>query len=89
MGYSPTMGRKGHFRLTDTDFDTNLSPFARRLRRARLDADLTQADLAAGLGVSQPSVHAWERGECMPRAGLFPHLARVLRVTLDDLFRES
>jgi transcriptional regulator with XRE-family HTH domain len=36
------------------------------LRRARTDAGLTQAALAARLGVTQPSVAAWERPGANP-----------------------
>lgn len=40
---------------------------AATLRRARLDAGLTQAQLAARLGVTQPTVAALERPGANPR----------------------
>jgi prephenate dehydratase len=39
---------------------------AKRIKQARVDADLTQADLAAAVDVSQPTVNGWERGAFAP-----------------------
>jgi transcriptional regulator with XRE-family HTH domain len=80
------LGRRGKFILTETDFDLSLPVFARRLRRARRDVDLTQSLLAEQVGVSQSSVDAWERGRCLPRARMIPLLAEVLGISVDDLF---
>lgn len=45
------------------------------LRRARLDAGLTQAQLAERAGTSQPAVNRYERGEELPT---IPTLERLL-----------
>lgn len=80
------VGRSGLPRITDIDFDDGLPPFARRLRRARVKAGLTQSSLGVLLGVSQNAVAEWERDACLPRASLLPNLAAILAVSLDHLF---
>ena len=47
------------------------------LRRARLDARLTQTKLAEQIGVSQSEVSRWERGEECPTVIEARALARV------------
>ena len=39
---------------------------AGRIRKARVDAGLTQAAFARGVGVTQPTVSDWERGHASP-----------------------
>jgi transcriptional regulator with XRE-family HTH domain len=39
----------------------------RALREARLDARLTQAQLAARLGATEQAVLRWETARCLPR----------------------
>lgn len=53
----------------------------RRLKTARRDAGLTQADLAAALDVSQPTVNRWEASESEPARVQIEALARALKVT--------
>lgn len=43
---------------------TNLPPTLRRVRRMM---GFTQAELAAHIGVSRPSVERWEQGRTVPR----------------------
>lgn len=43
-------------------FESDDTPLRHRLRAARLDRGLSQADLGAELGVSQVTVSKWERG---------------------------
>lgn len=66
--------------------------FASRIRDARRDAELTQQQLAARLGVPQQNVANWERG-AVPRASqsgneyrdLMHQLADFLDMRLPDL----
>ena len=44
----------------------NLSQLARRIREARVESRLSQADLAKGIGVSDKSVSSYEQGRSTP-----------------------
>lgn len=47
-------------------------------RRARIDADLTAKDLAAGLHVDYQTVLRWEKGAKIPRG---ENLAKIVELT--------
>ena len=51
-----------------------------RIRRARLDANKTQSELADALGVHVDTVRRWENGRSTPADGQFVAIARVTRV---------
>lgn len=55
-----------------------------KLQRARLD--LTQAELAERAGVTRKSINAIETGNMVPSTLLALKLARVLGVTVEELF---
>lgn len=63
--------------------------FAARLLRLRKAKGLTLAAIAADLGVSKPTVWAWEQGRAKPTAGHMTSLARVLGVEQADLAGSS
>ena len=46
---------------------------------------LTQKDLAAKLGVSQPAISSWMHGLYMPRANQIKPLAKILGVSVGML----
>lgn len=52
-----------------------------RIRTARERASMTQEELAAALGASQPHVCRWEHGTC-PRPRRVRQIASVLGVSL-------
>jgi transcriptional regulator with XRE-family HTH domain len=52
-----------------------------RIRLARKDAGLSQADLAVKVGVSQPSVANWESGVHDPRRLMLGKIAGALKVS--------
>ena len=52
---------------------------------ARKAAGLTQAELAAKVGVCRTAVAAWESGKSYPPAGRLP----AMSCTIDDLFNTS
>ncbi|MEV7611823.1 helix-turn-helix transcriptional regulator [Streptomyces sp. NPDC089799] len=56
------------------------------VRRARRIADLTQAELAARLGVSEAAAANWEAARSRPGPEKLPAIARELGVDLDELF---
>jgi transcriptional regulator with XRE-family HTH domain len=54
--------------------------FMRALKRHRLAKGLSMHDVASRLKVHVSTVGAWETGRNIPRAEIFPKLARVLGV---------
>ena len=55
------------------------------IRTRRLEAALTQADLAERLNVSAQAVSHWERGDTTPDISLLPDLACMLGCSVDML----
>ncbi|MBQ9120467.1 MAG: helix-turn-helix transcriptional regulator [Lachnospiraceae bacterium] len=45
----------------------------------------TQEELAQQLGVSNQAVSKWESGQCCPDIQLLPELAKIFRVSIDEL----
>lgn len=65
--------------------------FGVRLQRLRTAKELTQGQLAARLGVSEPSISAWELDKARPKAGRIEALSEALGVEISELlgFDES
>lgn len=63
--------------------------FGARLQRLRKDRGLTQAALADRLGVSKPTVWAWEQGKARPVESRMEALAQALEVAAEDLLVET
>ncbi len=61
-------------------------PLGRNIRQLRLEAGMTQRQLAFHLRVSVQAVSKWERGCTYPDVVLLLPIARLFRVTLDRLF---
>ena len=59
--------------------------FGTRLQRLRTAKGLTQGQLAAELGVSEPSISAWELDKARPKAGRVEVLANELGVEIHEL----
>lgn len=62
---------------------TNLS---HKIAECRRKQGLTQEQLAAQLGISAGAVSKWENSNTTPDISLLAPLARVLHITLDELF---
>lgn len=60
-----------------------------RLKAARVARDMTQAELAAAVGVSRQTINAIEKGEYNPTIRLCRAICKNLGKTLDDLFWED
>ena len=60
-----------------------------KMKAARAGKDMTQADLAAALGVARQTINAIEKGEYNPTIKLCRAICKVLGKTLDDLFWED
>jgi len=57
-----------------------------RLKVLRAERDWTQADLAAALDVSRQTVNAIETGKYDPSLPLAFKIARLFRMTIEDIF---
>ena len=57
------------------------------LREARVERDLTQADLAELVGVSRKTINTVENGVFIPSTTLALRLARALNTTVESLFQ--
>jgi transcriptional regulator with XRE-family HTH domain len=61
-----------------------------RVKQARIEADLTQEDLASRLGVSVSAVQSWEQGQRkQPRPGALTRLANVTGKPLAWFFADE
>ncbi len=56
------------------------------IMRLRKENDLTQEQLANGLGITYQAVSKWETGVSSPDIDLLPLLADVFEVSIDELF---
>lgn len=63
--------------------------FGARLHRLRMARGLTQSQLANGLGISKPSIWAWEHGKAQPKADRMAELAALLGVDMAELLGPS
>ena len=57
----------------------------RYLRRTRLDAGLTQAEVAKALGTDQSAVSGWETGKTRPSGPSLINLADLFGCSVDAL----
>ena len=57
-----------------------------KLKAARAEKDLSQADLAERVGVSRQTISAIEKGDYNPTINLCIRICKVLERTLDELF---
>ena len=64
---------------------TDLTTLGGRIRTLRVAAGLTQAQLAAALGVGRIAVNRWERGRRSPSMPSLVALSIALDVTMDQL----
>lgn len=67
------------------EYDTT----AARMRARRAYCGLTQAQLAEAVGVSQPTIGAYERGHREPTLNVLCRIARVLGVEPVDLIGDD
>ena len=75
--------------MADDKADKAMSFDGDLLRRLRMGAGLTQAELGQRVGVSAAAVSAWESSVCCPRPKRMPSLARSLGVEPLELLREA
>jgi transcriptional regulator with XRE-family HTH domain len=64
-------------------FDT--MQIAKRIKKARIDKNMTQLQLADAMGVSYQAVSNWERGNSMPDISKLTDLCSTLGLTVNEL----
>jgi transcriptional regulator with XRE-family HTH domain len=65
--------------------EQGMMAIAERIAELRKNARLTQSQLAEQIGVSQPVISAIERGELRVHGELIIELAKLFKVTADDI----
>ena len=60
-----------------------------KMKAARAEKYMTQADVAAAVGATRQTINAIEKGEYNPTIKLCRAICKVLGKTLDDLFWED
>lgn len=73
------------FVVVDEHVDALARRFAEHLRTVREDANVSVAELAAAMGYSAMTLHAYERGAVVPSLMALIRMALALRVPLDHL----
>ena len=64
----------------------DLAETGRNIERQRRQAGLTVRDLQAYFGFEYPqAIYKWQHGECLPSVDNLLALARILRVSMEDL----
>lgn len=58
---------------------------AKNIAKLRVDANMTQIELAQKLNYSDKAVSKWERGESLPDISVLVEIADIFSVTLDSL----
>ncbi|MBR2459729.1 MAG: helix-turn-helix transcriptional regulator, partial [Clostridia bacterium] len=58
---------------------------ATMIRKVRLDAEMTQDELAGVLGVSRQAVQKWESGASIPDIENITNIAKHFDVSIDSL----
>ncbi len=65
------------------------SKFSDKIRTIRASRGLTQAELAAEVGISRQALAAIESGAYLPNVAIAVRLARVVGLTVEELFGEA
>lgn len=60
----------------------NQSNIGRLIAKKRKEKNLTQAQLAKNIGVSNKTISKWETGKCMPDYSVIQELCRELGLSL-------
>ena len=69
--------------------DIIMTEFSRRLKQARIDASITQEQLADKMKVSKSTISMWENGNRIPSVGVLIPLAEALKTTPSYLSGDS
>ena len=61
-------------------------PIENRIRKMRIDKNITQEELARAVGVSRQTIIAMEKGHYVPSLLLAMNLAKFFRISVEELF---
>ena len=67
----------------------NMYKFGNYICKLREEKNLTQAELASQMDISDKTVSKWENGQAFPRMDTFEKLAAVLETTVEDIYSSS
>jgi transcriptional regulator with XRE-family HTH domain len=84
QGFAPGMPTRPHT-PAGLDISTPAEALGARINRLRREAGLTLSDIAMTLGVSKPTVWAWEKGKARPLPERLEAIAAALGVAPDYL----
>lgn len=56
------------------------------LAAARVNAGLTQSDVAKEMQISNQTIVSWEKGRITPKPAQLQMLARIYKIGVDDIF---
>lgn len=56
------------------------------LKAARVNAGLTQGEVAEMLDVAKSTIRNWEKGTTLPKLPQFVELCRIYNVSFDNIF---
>ena len=59
------------------------------IRKKRIEAKMTQAELAKALGVYQSAITQWENGMTSPRLDKLQAMAALFKCSIDELVRKD
>lgn len=59
--------------------------FGKRLRALRMEAKLSQNEMADKLAISRQSISKWEQDICLPQINYLVPLTQMLNCSLEDL----
>ena len=64
----------------------NKKNVGRRIKKVRvIDLDMNQKEFAKKLGITQPMVSKYEKGETIPSAAILLRVARLGKTTVDKI----
>ena len=63
----------------------DLSRVGKQIKKYRINADMTQMELAERMGVSFQAVSSWERSETMPDISRLVELGEIFQVSVDEI----
>ena len=68
--------------VSELDIDV---PFGQQLKRLRRERGLTMGDVASAVGVSKPTIWAWEKGRARPQPDRLEAIAAALELNVEVL----
>ena len=61
------------------------STFSERIKKLRIDNELSMQDLASKIGVTKSSINMWENSNSVPKDNILIELSKLFNVSIDYL----